>query len=106
MAADGDFADVRGRVPAAAAGTAADWRNESNLVARPRLEAAVHIFLVDREAYRVVIPVERWEFSDQMPPDLADGCAGGKFARQLGRMRPLAKRREQFDREPVHRLSR
>src|SRR5208282_393401 len=106
MAADGDFAEVRGRVRAAAVGAAADGRNEGNLVAHPRLEAALDIFMVDGEAYRVVNPAERGKFADQMPPDLADGCAVGKLARQLGRMRPLAKRREQLDREPVHRLSR
>src|ERR1019366_6816889 len=97
MAGDGDFADVRGRVRAAADG----W-NKGNLVPHPRLEAFVDIFLVDGEAYGVVMAAERGKFADQMPPDLADGCAVGKFARQLGSTRPLAKRREQFDRELVH----
>src|SRR5208282_400620 len=102
MAADGDFADVRWRVRGGAVGTAADGRNEGNLVAGARLEAAFDVFLVNGEAYRVMVPAECGKFADQMPPDLADGGAVGKFARQLGRMRPLAKRREQFDRELVH----
>ena len=81
---------------------AADRRDECDLVAFARLEAGFDIFLVDGEADRIVMPAEFGKFDDQMFPDIADGGAVGKFTRQLGRMRALAQRREQFDREIIH----
>ena len=103
VASDCDCADVCGRV-----GAAADRRDECDLVAFARLEAGFDIFLVDGEADRIVMPAEFGKFDDQLFPDIADGGAVGKLARQLGRMRALAQRREQFDREllTVHLLSR
>src|SRR5208283_1475195 len=100
IAADGYLADVCGRIC-----PAADRRNERNLVAGARLEAAFDIFLVDGETDRVVMPAELGKFNDQLPPDVADCCAVGKLTAQLSRVRPLAQRREQLDREPAHRLS-
>ena len=97
VAADCNFADVRGRLSAAA-----DWRNERDLVALARLEVAFDIFLVDGEADRIVMPAELGKFDDQLPPDVGDCGAVGKLARQLGGMRALAQRREQFDCEAVH----
>ena len=101
LRADRDFADVGGRLR-----TAAHGRDECNLVAFARLEVTVDIFLVDGEAYRIVMSGQLGKFDDKPPPDFADRSAVGKLARQLGRMRPLAQRREQLDRERVHLLNR
>ena len=81
-----------------------------NAISSPiaRLEVGFDIFLVDGEADRIAMAAELGKFDDQLPPNVADGGAVGKLARQLGRVGALAQRREQFDREriPLHLLSR
>src|SRR5277367_1854814 len=101
VAADRDFADVGGRLC-----TAAHGRDECNLVTLARLEVRFDVFLVDGEADRIVMSGKLGKLDDQAPPDVADRGAVRKLARQLGRVRSLAQRREQLDRERVHLLNR
>src|ERR1700730_2094283 len=83
-------------------GAAAYGRNECDLVAGARTIVVMHVFLVDREADRITMALERGELLGQALPHLGYGRTLGKFAAQLGGAGALTQGREQFYGHPIH----
>src|SRR5271155_314268 len=88
--------------PCGSIGTAADRRDERDLVAGARTIVVLDVFLVDRETDRVAMAFEGRELGLEPRPDLRDRRVIGKFARQLGSAGALAQRSEKSNRQAVH----